>query len=255
MVWQEEITPGRFAGQTVVVTGAASGIGRATALRVAREGGTVVAADLSGDRLEALSGDNPDLAFLTVAGDITTEETVLRVMQAAGGRVDALANVAGIMDSFQPVHEVDDETWERVFNVNVTSMMRLMRAAVPLMLEAGYGSVVNVTSEAGLRGSAAGAAYTASKHAVIGLTRSSAVMYGRKGIRVNAVAPGGTRTNIHAEFRTQLGAEVLGPYMQANVPPIAEAAELAAGITFLLSRDGTNINGVVLASDNGWNAV
>ena len=94
-----------------------------------------------------------------------------------------------------------------------------------------------------------------SKHAVIGLTRSSAVMYGRRGIRVNSVAPGGTRTNIHAEFKSQLGAEVLGPFMQANVPPIAEPEEVAAGIAFLLSRDGTNINGVVLASDNGWNAV
>lgn len=255
MVWQEAITPGRFAGQTVVVTGAASGIGKATALRVAREGGTVVATDRSGDLLEALAAENSELKFITVSGDITAGETVRQVVEAARGRIDALANVAGIMDSFQPVHELDDETWERVFDVNVTSLMRLMRAAVPLMLEAGYGSVVNVTSEAGLRGSAAGAAYTVSKHAVIGLTRSSAVMYGRKGIRVNAVAPGGTRTNIHAEFKTQLGAEVLGPYMQANVPPIAEPEEVAAGITFLLSRDGTNINGVVLASDNGWNAV
>lgn len=255
MVWQEAITPGRFAGQTVVVTGAASGIGKATALRVAREGGTVVATDRSSDLLEALAAENPELKFITVSGDITAEETVREVVEAARGRIDALANVAGIMDSFQPVHELDDETWERVFGVNVTSLMRLMRAAMPLMLEAGYGSVVNVTSEAGLRGSAAGTAYTASKHAVIGLTRSSAVMYGRKGIRVNAVAPGGTRTNIHAEFKTRLGAEVLGPYMQANVPPIAEPEEVAAGITFLLSRDGTNINGVVLASDNGWNAV
>lgn len=255
MVWQEAITPGRFAGQTVVVTGAASGIGKATALRVAREGGTVVATDRSSDLLEALAAENPELKFITVSGDITAEDTVRQMVEAARGRIDALANVAGIMDSFQPVHELDDETWERVFDVNVTSLMRLMRAAVPLMLEAGYGSVVNVTSEAGLRGSAAGTAYTASKHAVIGLTRSSAVMYGRKGIRVNAVAPGGTRTNIHAEFKTRLGAEVLGPYMQANVPPIAEPEEVAAGITFLLSRDGTNINGAVLASDNGWNAV
>lgn len=181
MVWQEEITPVRFAGQTVVVTGAASGIGKATALRVAREGGAVVATDRSSDLLEALAGENPELGFITVSGDITAEETVRQVVEAARGRIDALANVAGIMDSFQPVHERNDETWDLVFNVNVTSLMRLMRAAVPLMLEAGYGSVVNVTSEAGLRGSAAGAAYTASKHAVIGLTRGSAVMHGRKG--------------------------------------------------------------------------
>lgn len=253
--WREVVTPGRFDGQTVIVTGAASGIGRATALRVAREGGHVIANDVSQDGVDRLVADHSDLDLVPAAGDISAEDAVQRVVAAANGRIDALANVAGIMDSFQPVHEVDDATWERVLNVNLTSMMRLMRAVVPLMLDAGYGSIVNVSSEAGLRGSAAGAAYTVSKHAVIGLTRNSAVMYGRKGIRVNAVCPGGTRTNIHAEFQSQLAAEVLGPLMQVNVPPIAEAEELAAGITFLLSRDGSNINGSVLPSDNGWAAI
>jgi NAD(P)-dependent dehydrogenase (short-subunit alcohol dehydrogenase family) len=253
--WHEVVTPGRFDGQTVIVTGAASGIGRATALRVAREGGHVIVSDVSPDGLDRLVAEHSDLDLVPAAGDISEEDAVQRVVAAANGRVEALANVAGIMDSFQPVHEVDDATWERVLNVNLTSMMRLMRAVVPLMLDVGYGSIVNVSSEAGLRGSAAGAAYTVSKHAVIGLTRNSAVMYGRKGIRVNAVCPGGTRTNIHAEFQSQLAAEVLGPLMQANVPPIAEAEELAAGITFLLSRDGSNINGSVLPSDNGWAAI
>lgn len=254
-VWQEQITPGRFDGQTVIVTGAASGIGLATALRVAREGGHVVASDLSDEGLEKLVAGYPELGFATVGGDISREDVVQQVVAAADGRIDALANVAGIMDSFQPVHELDDATWQHVLEVNLTSMMRLMRAAIPVMLAAGYGSVVNVSSEAGLRGGAAGTAYTVSKHAVIGLTRSSAVMYGRRGLRINAVAPGGTRTNIHAEFKSQLGAEVLGPLLQANVGPIAEAAELAACITFLLSRDSSNINGAVLASDNGWNAI
>lgn len=253
--WQEVITSGRFEGQTVIVTGAASGIGKATALRVAREGGRVVASDLSQEGLDKLAAEHPELNFLTIAGDLSTEDAVRKVVAAADGRVDALANIAGIMDSFQPVHEVQDATWERVLAVNLTSVMRLMRAVVPLMLEADTGSIVNVSSEAGFRGSAAGAAYTTSKHAVVGLTRSSAVMYGRKGIRVNAVAPGGTRTNIHAEWNSQLAQEVLGPLMQANVPPIAEAEELAAAITFLLSRDASNINGVVLPSDNGWNAI
>lgn len=252
--WQEVVTPARFDDQTVIVTGAASGIGRATALRVAREGGRVIASDLSLDGLDRFVAEHPELSLVPVAGDISTEDAVRRVVAAANGRVDALANVAGIMDSFQPVHELDDETWNRVLDVNLTSMMRLMRAVVPLMLDAGSGSIVNVSSEAGLRGSAAGAAYTVSKHAVIGLTRSSAVMYGRRGIRVNAVCPGGTRTNIHAEFKSQLAVEVLGPLMQANVPPIAEADELAASISFLLSRDGSNINGCVLPSDNGWSA-
>lgn len=253
--WQEAITSGRFAGKTIIVTGAASGIGQATALRIAKEGGKVIAADISKDRLEALAEENSGLDLVPVAGDISTEETVAAVLAAAGGRVDALANVAGIMDNFAPIHEVDDDLWERVFRINVTSLMRLTRAVVPLMLEAGTGSVVNVASEAGLRGSAAGAAYTASKHAVVGLTKNSAVMYGPKGLRFNAVAPGPTITNIVANWGSQLAAERLGPLMQATIPTPATAAQLAASITFLLSDDGTNINGAILASDGGWSAL
>ncbi|MDR6989555.1 NAD(P)-dependent dehydrogenase (short-subunit alcohol dehydrogenase family) [Paenarthrobacter nitroguajacolicus] len=253
--WQEATTSGRFAGKTIIVTGAASGIGQATALRIAKEGGRVIAADISKERLDALVEENSGLDLVPVAGDISTEETVAAVVAAAGARVDALANVAGIMDNFAPIHEVDDELWERVFRINVTSLMRLTRAVVPIMLEAGTGSVVNVASEAGLRGSAAGAAYTASKHAVVGLTKNSAVMYGPKGLRFNAVAPGPTITNIVANWGSQLAAERLGPLMQATVPTPASAAQLAASITFLLSDDGTNINGAILASDGGWSAL
>ncbi|HEY8699346.1 MAG TPA: SDR family NAD(P)-dependent oxidoreductase [Arthrobacter sp.] len=253
--WQEAITSGRFAGKTVIVTGAGSGIGKATALRIAKEGGKVIAADISKERLDALVEENDGLDLVPVAGDISTEETAAAVVAAAGGRVDALANVAGIMDSFAPIHEVDDDTWDRVFRINVTALMRLTRAVVPLMLDAGAGSVVNVSSEAGLRGSAAGAAYTASKHAVIGLTKNSAVMYGHKGLRFNAVAPGATITHIVANWGSQLAAERLGPLMQANVPVPATAEQLAASITFLLSDDGTNVNGAILASDAGWSAV
>jgi len=253
--WQESVTPGRFAGKTVIVTGAGSGIGQATALRVAREDGRVVAADISQERLDELVAHNADLDLVPVAGDISTEETVAAVVGAAGGKVDALANVAGIMDNFAPIHDVDDDTWDRVFRINVTALMRLTRAVLPLMLEAGTGSVVNVASEAGLRGSAAGAAYTASKHAVVGLTKNSAVMYGPKGLRFNAVAPGATITNIVANWGSQLAVERLGPLMQANIPAPATAAQLAASITFLLSDDGTNINGAVLASDGGWSAL
>lgn len=253
--WQEVTTNGRFAGKTVIVTGAGSGIGQATALRIAREGGKVIAADISSERLETLVAENANLDLVTVAGDISSEETIAKVVAAADGKVDALANIAGIMDRFQPIHEVDDATWDRVFTINVTSIMRLSRAVVPLMLEAGTGSVVNISSEAGLRGSAAGAAYTASKHAVIGITKNAAVMYGKKGLRFNAVAPGATITNIEAPMDSALAIEVLGPLMGVNIPAPASAAQLAASITFLLSDDGSNINGQVLASDGGWSAI
>jgi NAD(P)-dependent dehydrogenase (short-subunit alcohol dehydrogenase family) len=133
--------------------------------------------------------------------------------------------------------------------------MRLTRAVVPLMLDAGTGSVVNVASEAGLGGSAAGAAYTASKHAVVGLTKNSALMHEPRSLRFNAVAPGPTITNIVADWGSQFAAERLGPLMQGTVPMPATAAQLAASSTFLLSDDGTNINSAILASDGGWSAL
>ncbi len=253
--WEEVITPGRFEGQTVIVTGAGSGIGRATALRIAREGGRVIASDISQPRLDALVAEKPGLNFVPLTGDVSNQADVEAIVALAGGAVHGLANVAGIMDDFTPIHEVSDAVWERVFRVNVEGIMRLTRAVVPLMLEAGYGSIVNITSEAGLRGSAAGVAYTASKHAVIGITKSSSVMYAPAGIRVNAVAPGATITNIEAKFASELAMGRLGPFMQTVIPTPATAAQLAASITFLLSRDGTNVTGVVLPSDGGWSAI
>ena len=253
--FEERITAGRFTGRTVIVTGAGSGIGRATALRVAREGGRVIATDLSSDRLSSLEDEHPDLGFVTVSGDVSKEDDVQGVLAAADGYVDALANVAGVMDEFHPVHEVTDEIWERVMRINVEGVMRMTRAVVPLMLEAGRGSIVNVGSEASLRGSVAGAAYTASKHAVVGLTKSCSVMYAPKGIRVNLVAPGGVKTGIVAPMSSPFGASRVGPLFQANMPPTAEAAELAALITYLMSDDSSNISGAIIPSDGGWSAL
>jgi NAD(P)-dependent dehydrogenase (short-subunit alcohol dehydrogenase family) len=212
-------TPGRFAGRTAIVTGAGSGIGRATALRLAREGARVVAADIAADRLEQLTAEFPDLDLHPVTGDIATDEGLEAVMAAAGDRVDALANVAGIMDAFLPP------------------------------------AIVNVSSEASLRASASGVAYTASKHAVNGLTKSTAVFYKGDGIRANAVAPGPVATHIEAPFKSQHAAGVLGPLMQTMIPPVATADQLAATITWLLSDDASNVNGAILPSDGGWSAI
>ncbi|MCU1413579.1 MAG: short-chain dehydrogenase/reductase [Microbacteriaceae bacterium] len=255
--WQEVVTPGRFSGQTVVVTGAGSGIGRATALRIAAEGGRLIASDLSVPRLDALVDEAPGLDIVPIIGDITIEEDVAKIVAAAGGHVDGLANIAGIADDFSPIHEVSDEMWERVFRVNVLGTLRLSRALVPLMLAGGSGSIVNISSEAGLRGSVAGIAYTASKHAVVGMTRHSAFMYGPSGIRTNAVAPGSVSTNIETDFgaSSDLVRSRMEPLRAAIRPPRAQAAELAAAITFLLSRDSVNLNGVILPSDGGWSAI
>jgi NAD(P)-dependent dehydrogenase (short-subunit alcohol dehydrogenase family) len=252
--WVEKVTQGRFSGKTVIVTGAGSGIGRATASRVAREGGRVVAVDISAERLAEFAASLPEADVVTVAGDITDDDAIAAIVEAAGDRVDGLANIAGIMDDMTPIHEVTDAVWDRVFRVNVVGTMKLTRAVVPGMLARAAGSIVNTASEAALRGSAAGVAYTASKHAVAGLTKSSAFMYGPNGIRVNAVAPGPTITNIEAKFASKLGEERVTAAM-AILPDAAEADALAASITFLLSDDGVNVNGVILASDGGWSAI
>lgn len=251
--WTERIDQGRFSGRTVIVTGAGSGIGRATASRVAREGGQVIAVDVSAERLDEFVAEHADADIVPLVADITDDQAVARIVEAAGDTIDGLANIAGIMDDMTPVGDVTDAVWQRVFRVNVEGTMRLMRAVVPVMLAKGGGAIVNTASEAALRGSAAGVAYTASKHAVVGLTKSSAFMYGPSGIRVNAVAPGPTITNIEASFGSPLGADRIQTAM-AVMPDPVEADALAASITFLLSDDGVNVNGVVLASDGGWSA-
>jgi NAD(P)-dependent dehydrogenase (short-subunit alcohol dehydrogenase family) len=159
------------------------------------------------------------------------------------------------MDGFLPIAEVDDETWDRVLAVNVTAVMRCTRAAVRLMEPAGAGSIVQVASEAGLRGSAGGVSYTAAKHAVIGLGRSAAFACKGTGVRVNVVAPGGVITGIDATPRSEKGFQSVMAVLMAAAPGLADAADIAAAITWLLSDEAKNVSGAVLASDGGWSSV
>ncbi|MBN9158104.1 MULTISPECIES: SDR family NAD(P)-dependent oxidoreductase [unclassified Microbacterium] len=244
----------RFAERTIIVTGAGSGIGRATALRLASEGARIVGVDASRTRLQELERELGD-RVATVDGDLLQQLTVDRAIAAARGRIDGLANVAGIMDGFEPTAEIDDATWERVIGVNVTGMMRMTRAVLPAMLAAGRGAIVNVGSEAGQRGSAAGTPYTVSKHAVNGFTKSTAFFYTPRGVRCNAVAPGPVATNIEAAFRSTLAQERLGPVMQATLPPVAQPEALAAAIAWLLSDDASDVSGAIIPVDGGWAAI
>ncbi|MGG7509825.1 SDR family NAD(P)-dependent oxidoreductase [Plantibacter sp. YIM 135249] len=244
----------RFTGKTIIVTGAGSGIGRATATRLAAEGATVIATDIVETGLTELVTAATG-TVVTVVGDVSEAETIASLIEAAAGKLDGVANVAGIMDRFLPAGEIDDATWDRVMRVNVTGPVRLIRAALPLLIASGNGSIVNVASEAALRGSAAGVAYTASKHAIAGVTKNTAFMYGPQGVRTNAVAPGPVATNIEGTPGSELGAARIFPILGALALPVAEADRLAAAITWLLSDDSLNINGVILPSDGGWSAI
>ncbi|MFE9438474.1 SDR family NAD(P)-dependent oxidoreductase [Streptomyces sp. NPDC006602] len=247
-------------GRSVIVTGAGSGIGRAAALAFAAEGARVVVADLNAEGAEAVVRqiEQAGGSAVAVTGDLSEQAVVDRVAETAVerfGGVDVLVNNAGIMDRMSAVADVSDAEWERVIRVNLTAPFLLTRAVLPHMLAAGKGAIVSTASEAGLRGSAAGAAYTASKHGVVGLTKNLAVMYRKQGIRANAIAPGGTATAIVVDAEQGAhGPSTLGPHF-VNLGRVAQPEEQAAAIVFLASDAASNINGVVLPVDDGWSAV
>lgn len=248
----------RHQGSVAVVTGAGSGIGLATALRLAKEGALVVGCDVNPAVLESALGQiraaGKDATM--VPADVTRQGDVDNLIDSAlarHGRVDILANVAGIMDGFLPAHEIDDGTWNRVMAVNLTGPMMLCRRVLPGMMERRHGAIVNVASVGGLGGGSAGIAYTASKHALIGLTRSIAWVYRGDGIRCNAVCPGGVVTNIDATPRSSWGLERLAQYHGLAVRT-AQPDEIATLLSWLASDEASDLNGAVITADAGWSA-
>jgi NAD(P)-dependent dehydrogenase (short-subunit alcohol dehydrogenase family) len=245
---------GRLSGKVAIITGAGGGLGRAMTTLFLQEGAQVVATDVAPAALESLDGIE-DVA--TVCGDVSRRDAVDEMVTTATkrfGRLDVLVNNAGIVDRFLPVAEMTDEVWERVLAVNLTGPMLTSRAAIPVMIARGGGCIINISSVAGLGGAKAGAAYTASKHGLIGLTRNIAATYGRDGIRCVAVCPGGVRTGISIGGEpSERGREVLNRAAATSVRT-AEPEEIAALCTFLASDEAGIVNGAVLAADAGWTA-
>ncbi|MGA5299538.1 SDR family NAD(P)-dependent oxidoreductase [Nucisporomicrobium flavum] len=247
----------RHHGRVVLITGAGSGIGRAAAIRFAGEGARVVATDVDGTALDGTLKQLADAGHDArgVRADLTDPAGIAQILAEAGGRVDVLVNNAGVMDHFLPLTELDDATWEHLLAVNLTAVMRLCRATLPAMREAGSGAIVNVASIGGLTGWVAGTAYVTSKHAVIGLTRSIAALYADDGIRCNAVCPGGVETNIGVTAAPAVGwaFERLGRSFGRSRTP-AQPDEIAALVSWLASAEAGNVNGAVITADGGFMA-
>lgn len=246
----------RYEGRTAVVTGAGSGIGQATVVRLVGEGARVIGCDVNEAGLAVTTerlGDLSPGAELLV-GDITDQGFVDRVVGAAG-RVDMLANVAGVMDHFVPLGELDDDLWDRVIAVNLTAVMRMTRAVIPGMVSVGSGSIVTVASKASLGGGSSGVSYAASKHGVLGLVRHVAYFYGPAGIRSNAVLPGGVATGIGASAAPTVSwAMERAQLSMATMGPIASPDQIASAISWMGSDEAANVNGSILQSDGGWSA-
>lgn len=253
---------GNLDGRVALITGAASGMGLAMARKFAAAGAKLVIGDWNGERLDAAAAElrQAGAAIEAAQGDISDRaaaEALVDRAFSAFGRLDVLVNNAGVMDSMAGVAEVSDETWRRVLAINLEGPLHTMRRAIPRMAEQGGGSIINIASVGGLHGGAAGVAYTASKHALIGLTKNTAYMYGPKGIRANAIAPGGTKTSI-GESMARAGIDPAGmarvQAFTSLMPGLLEPEDIAAVGLFLASDAARGINGAVITVDLGWTA-
>jgi NAD(P)-dependent dehydrogenase (short-subunit alcohol dehydrogenase family) len=239
----------RLAGKVIVVTGAASGIGRAMVRRFVEEEATVVAVDVDAAGVAKVA---EQAGCEGVACDVTDRAAVEALLDRE--RIDVLCNNAGVLDALTPLADVSDELWQRVMRVNVDGPFVACRAVIPKMIAQGGGVILNTCSAAALTGGRAGAAYTASKHALLGITRSIAWYYADQGIRCNALAPGAIQTKMHVrDAPHQAGFERYSRHF-ATMPPHGSAADVAAVAAFLASDDAAYVNGEVVSVDGGWNA-
>lgn len=251
---------GKLEGKVAVITGASSGIGWEICKLFASEGAKVVGMARRGNLLEKLAAEIKEAggAFAYYAGDVTLDKDIDAAIDKAVaefGAIDILVNNAGTLDHQYPVGEMSNERWDFVIGLNLTAPMKAMRKAIPYMLEQENGGViVNMSSVAALRGCIGGAAYTASKNGVIGLTKNTAYMYAEKKIRCNCICPGGVKTPMlddsftdASPLGTERSVKACGPMVRP-----AEPQEIADVALFLASDESRVLNGVCVAADSGF---
>ncbi len=245
--------------KVVIVTGAGSGLGQASAMAMAEQGGKVVVADIdqaSGEQTAVMiKQDGGEATFIKtdIAQSVQVQAMVDHAVQTYG-RLDCAYNNAGVDNLHAPIGEFEVPEWDRVLAVNLRGTMLCMRYEIPVMLANGGGSIVNCSSVAGLIGTPVSPAYTTSKHAVIGLTRSAAVDYAKKNIRVNAICPGVINTphcTAYLKERPDAAAQVKS---QCTMGRMGEPHEIAAAVVWLCSDAASYVNGASLAIDGGWTA-